>query len=288
MWLTLALPRAAVVPRRFLAALSLLLAFLLSQQAQDARAANRIATLAPSLTELVYAAGAGEKLVGVSAYSDFPAEAKKFPIIADFAGANTEALLSLKPDLVLAWGGGSRPGDVARLRALGLRVEEVSISRLDEIAPAIQKIGVWADTAAIAAQRAAALTARISALQQGALKRISQPIATYIEVGQKPPRTVNGAHFISDIVTLCGGRNVFHDAPTLVTEPSLETLLQKNPAVVVYGVDASRGDQARDVSMYRGTTAYRDKRYVGVNADHLLRPGPRLVDAAEVVCGAMR
>lgn len=250
-------------------------------------AAERIATLAPSLTELVYAAGAGGKLVGVSAYSDYPEAAKSLPIIADFSGANLEALLKLKPDLVLAWQGGGKAGEVERLRALGFTVVEIGIAQLEDVSPALTRIGELAATQAAAATAVQDIRVRIERLR---MRYAARPkVTAFIEIGAKPLMTVNGKHFISGMLALCGADNVFADAPTLVLEPSREVLLQLQPQLVLHGVSARRlggtgGSPARDVSVYEGTPAGRSKRFVGVNADHLFRPGPRLVDAAEVVC----
>ena len=106
--------------------------------------AKRIGTLAPFLTELVYAADAGKQLVGVSAFSDYPPAAKFIPVIADYQGVAVESLLATKPDLVLAWQTGNRPQDIVRLKALGIPVVQFELKTLADIPRAITKIALLA------------------------------------------------------------------------------------------------------------------------------------------------
>jgi iron complex transport system substrate-binding protein len=242
----------------------------------------RIVSLAPSLTELVFAAGAGAKLIGVSAYSDYPEAARQVPVVADFAGVNLEALIALKPDLVLAWGSGTRPQDIERMRGLRIRVEVVSVERLQDLVPAILRIGELAGTQAQAAATADALSKRISALARSR----ATPVPTLMVISTTPLMTVNRMHFLGDVVERCGGRNVFADAPTLVLQPSREALIERNPALIIHGASArqSADDDIRRRQAFAGTLAARNAEIRAVNSDWLMRPGPRLVDAAEAVC----
>jgi iron complex transport system substrate-binding protein len=242
----------------------------------------RIVSLAPSLTELVFAAGAGAKLVGVSAYSDYPVAARQIPVVADFAGVNLESLIALKPDLVLAWGGGTRPQDIERMRRLRIRVEVVSVEHLQDLVPVIARIGELAGTLIQAATTSDALAKRIAALT----RTRANPLPTLVVISTTPLMTVNRMHFLGDVVERCGGRNVFADAPTLVLQPSREALLERNPALIIYGASAkqSADDEARKRQAFAGTLAARNAEIRTVNADWLMRPGPRLVDAAEAVC----
>jgi iron complex transport system substrate-binding protein len=242
----------------------------------------RIVALAPSLTELVFAAGAGAKLVGVSAYSDFPEAARKIPVVADYAGVNLEALLALKPDLVLAWGSGTRPQDIERMRGMQLRVEVVNVERMQELAPAITRIGELAGTLPEASKAVDAITKRFIALTRARANRVP----TLMVISTTPLMTVNRSHFLDDMLERCGGRNVFADAPTLVLQPSREALLERNPALIIHGVGGrmSADDEAKKRQLFVGTQAAKTGEIRSIPADWLMRPGPRLVDAAEAVC----
>lgn len=246
--------------------------------------AERVVTLAPSLTELVYAAGAGDKLVAVSAYSDFPQGAVAIPQVADAAGIAWESLLAQRPDLVLAWKGGTRQADIARLNGLGINVFVVDIRQLDDIPRILRNIGKLVSRTDPAEQAAALFENRLAAIRQAnAGKRV---VSTFFEISLKPLMTVNRDHVISEVIGLCGGRNAFADAPTLVSEPSREALLMRNPEAILHGQSTRRAPRP-DPDVYAGLSAYRAGRIYGVNADYVFRPGPRLLLAADEVCTAL-
>ena len=248
---------------------------------------RRVVTLAPSLTELVYAAGAHQQLVGVSAYSDYPEGAKYKPQVADASGISFEALLALKPDLVLAWKGGTRPADIARLESLGVNVFMIEIRSLADVPRALRMIGKLTgkpkrdDTPE---RVASAFDSKLEILRMA--NKAKAPVRFFFEISQMPLMTVSDKHFISEIVKLCGGANVFADAAQVVIEPSREELLKR-------GVDAilrpasMHNDFARDATLYGGLEAYRSGRIYPLNADWILRPGPRVLLAAEEICTAL-
>jgi ABC-type Fe3+-hydroxamate transport system substrate-binding protein len=247
---------------------------------------TRIAALAPSLTELVFAAGAGDKLVAVSTYSDFPEAAKKIPQVSAYAGVNIESLLSHKPDLVLVWPTGTRESDIASMRRLGMRVEAIGVNGLDDVPDAIRKVGALVGTQASAERVAQAIEARIATLEKQILRSArATPLRVFIELGRLPLTSVNEKHFASDLVKRCGGVNIFADAQQLVFEPSRELLLRKNPQAILRST-SSRNENAQrsDFSLYAGTRAAASRTAIVVDADHLWRPGPRLIDAAESIC----
>ncbi len=244
--------------------------------------AARIASLAPSLTELVYEAGAGERLVAVSAFSDFPAAAKKLPQVSDFAGINIEALLVLKPDLVLVWESGTRPADISKLKQFGIRTESIKITTLEDVPLALRRIGTLAGTTDIADRAAAGFTSRIDGLKSGNAGK--SRLKVFFEIGRAPLTTINGQHVISQVIALCGGTNVFADAPSLVSQPPREELVKRDPEVILRG-QSTNGSRAKDDSIYDGIRAGKRGWVLSVNADHILRPGPRLADAAQQVCG---
>lgn len=249
--------------------------------------AMRIATTAPSLTELVYAAGAGSRLVAVSAFSDYPVGAKQLPQVADFSGINIEALLVSKPDLVLVWRGGTRETDIARLRTLGIAVEAVAVVVLGDVPQALRRIGQLAGTLPQAELAAGAFLSRLTAIKNQ--YRGVARIPVFFEISRLPLMTINGNHVISEVLRLCGGDNVFAGVTQLVFEPSREVLLEKNPQVVFYPVGSAPGTRAaaRDTTLYHGTAAASAGHFVALDADAVLRPGPRLIDAVAETCAAL-
>ena len=249
--------------------------------------ARRVITLAPALTELVYAVDAMDQLVGVSAYSDFPALAKLKPTVADAAGISFEALLALKPDLVLAWEGGTRPADITRLESLGVNVFVIDIRTPADIPRVVRTIGklTGRPRSDDAPERFALVyEAKLAQIQMAGRNKL--PVRVFFEISQLPLMTVNGKHFISETMKLCGGQNVFSDVAQMVLEPSREELLKRGAEVILRPASIHK-DVARDKSLYAGLDAYRSGRIYALNADWALRPGPRMLLAAEEICAAL-
>lgn len=257
---------------------------MISAHAAPAMPAARVVTLAPSLAELVFAVGADDKLVAVSAFTDYPDAARKLPVVADAAGIAWESLLAAKPDLVLAWQGGTRPADIARLRELGVPVIAIGIGNLSDVASALRLIGNLTGRAASAELAAVEFERQLGVLRKSGTGK--PVVKTFFQISARPLMTVNGAHVISEMVTLCGGANVFSDARGLVTEPSREELLARAPDAILYGRSAGEKTVA-NADIYRGLPAARAGRIYGVTADFAYRPGPRLILAAAEICAAL-
>jgi iron complex transport system substrate-binding protein len=251
------------------------------------RPAHRVVTLAPALTELVYAAGAHEHLVGVSAYSDFPEMARYKPKVADATGISFEALLALKPELVLAWKGGTRAEDIARLGSLGINVFVIEIRSLADVSRAIRVIGKLVDLRdgdRKAREFAAIFDARLEKLQVAS--KTKSRVRVFFQISQMPLMTVNGEHFISETMKLCGGENVFADVAQTVVEPSREALLRRGADAILRPASIHK-DATRDDALYGALEAYRSGRVYSLNADWVLRPGPRVLLAADEICAAL-
>ncbi|MEQ1517377.1 MAG: helical backbone metal receptor [Usitatibacteraceae bacterium] len=249
--------------------------------------AKRVVTLAPSLTEFVYAIGASEQLVGVSAYSDFPEGAKLKPQVADGVGVSFEALLALKPDLVLAWKDGTRSVDIARLDSLGINVFVLQIRALSDVPRVTRVIGKLLGRPLptdMPERFAATFEAKLVNLQTANVGKL--PVRMFFEISQLPLMTVNGQHFITETVRLCGGENVFSDVTQLVVEPSREELFKRGADAILRPASIHKG-VARDKALYAGLAAYQRGRVYALNADWILRPGPRVLLAAEEICAAL-
>ena len=246
-------------------------------------APKRIITLAPSLTELVYAAGAGDQLVAVSAFSDFPPAARRLPQVSDASGISWESVLAQKPDLVLAWQDGTRPADIARLHSLKFDVAILTIRTLDDVPVALRKVGVLTGRKLQSETAAIAYANRLTALRHA---NANKPIVkTFFEISALPLMTINRHHVISDVISLCRGENVFADAPTLVSEPSREALLARGADAILH--TRPENDASLEKSQYVGLAALQSKRVYKLTADYVLRPGARLLLAATEVCDAL-
>ncbi|MEO0616230.1 MAG: cobalamin-binding protein [Pseudomonadota bacterium] len=275
-------PRVVVVSWVALVAASLV-ACNPTERETDASAESeslRLVTLAPHLAEIVASAGAAEVLVGVSAYTDFPAEVADLPIVGDGFRVDAEALLALKPTHVLAWGGGGQVDSIALVQELGLNLVIIETRSLADIAPAIRQVGALAGTNDVAESVAARFETDIAALSYEGVR-----LSVFYQIGERPLYTVNGDHFISDLVARCGGDNVFAELETLAPVVSVEAVVREDPAVILTGSDA--GAIAALWQRWPDLGAVRDNRILGVPGDLIGRPGPRLAAGGRAICEAL-
>ncbi len=251
--------------------------------ASAAGAVPRWVSLAPHLTELAFAAGAGDLLVGVSAYSDFPEAARSLPRIGDAQRVDKERLLALQPDLVLAWGSGTSPELTEWLRQRGIRVEVLEVRRLAEIPAALEELGRWAGTPGMASAAAARFRARLAVLAPAA--GTVAPVRVFIELDHSPLFTVSGAHLISEMVERCGGFNVFAGLPGLAPAVSLEAVMAAAPEVILYA-----GPEADPLAIWKRwpqIPAVRRGAVYAVPGDLVARPSVRALEGLAAICQAL-
>jgi len=248
--------------------------------------ARRIVSLGPFITELVFAAGAGDRLVGNVDFGGYPPAAKALPKVGSYASLDLEAIAALKPDLVLGWESGNAPASVAKLRALGLTVHISEPKHIGDIAGELERIGRMAGTEAAAGAAAAAFRERHAKL--AARYGRQAPVEVFYQVWKQPLMTVNGKQIISDVIALCGGRNVFAQLPVLAPTVTVEAVIAADPEVIVAsGMGDARPDWLDDWKRWRTMTAVlRDNLYF-VPPDLIQRHTPRLLDGAERLCAQL-
>lgn len=249
-----------------------------------ARPAQRMIAIAPSLAELVFAAGAGSRLVGVARYSDFPPAVRGIPQVGDALRVDVERIVSLKPDLVLAWQSGNRTGDYERLERLGYPVFVAEPRRLADIPRALRAIGALAGTRPEAESAARGFEDGIRALRARHAK--AAPVRVFYVIWAKPFMTVNGAHMISDVIGLCGGTNVFGDVAQLTPTVSLEAIIAARPEVVLGGASAG-GERAFAAQWREALAPLRELPALYVDPDVIQRQTPRILEGARAVCAAL-
>ena len=240
-------------------------------------------TLSPALAELAFAAGAGDRVVGVSSHSDYPPRAAALPVVAGAARVDVERVLALRPDLALAWPGGNPAADLAALRRAGVRVATIGVDGPDDVPRALRRVGALAGTAATAERAAAHLEAGLNRLRR---ENAGKPaLKVFYQVWPRPLMTVRGEHFISRTIALCGGRTLFADTTAVTPTVSVEALAAARPDVILGpGADAALRAQW---APYGWLPAVRAGRVYGVQPDWVSRPGPRLLDAAREICRAL-
>jgi iron complex transport system substrate-binding protein len=245
--------------------------------------ALRIVALAPHLAELVFDAGAGERLVGAVRGSDHPLAVRQVPGVGNAAGIDVERVLLLRPDLVLAWASGNRASDVARLEGLGLRIFRSEPRTVDDIATTLRRIGHLAGTFPAADDAARRYEAALARIAPPAADR--QPPAVFIQIWDNPLMTVSGEHLTSRLVARCGGRNVFASLPVLAGSVSLEAVLAANPALIIATVAPGREQAARLFwQRWPNLSAVAAGRVHTIDADLVARATPRIVEGLKRVC----
>jgi len=245
--------------------------------------ASRIVSLSPHAGELVVAAGAGAALIGATAHSDYPAQAARVPRIGDAARIDRERLLTLRPDLVIAWPSGNRPQDLAWLERAGIPVYHSDPPSLEKIAENLREIGRLAGTVEAAEQAADAFDRRLSQLRNHYSR--PAPIPVFFQVWAQPLITIGGRHIIAEALAACGARSVFPDLAPLAPSVSREAVIAADPHAIVAAVEADASDDPfTQWRRWEQMRAVADDRLITVLADLVHRPTPRLLDGIEIIC----
>ena len=267
-----------------------ILAALLLAGAACGQPAQRIVSTAPSITELLYALGLGDRVVGVDRFSRYPPEALRKPKIGDYANPNLEAIAALRPDLVII---PVNPVNLAdRLGLLRLKVLEIDQESIAKLYDSFRMVGQAAGAAVQAAQLTATVRGQLEAVRARAAP-LPRTRMMFV-VGRTPNRldgliVVGQASYLNEIIALAGGENVFRDAVASYPGVSLEEVLARNPDVIVdmgdmadtVGVtDAHKREVTSLWERLRSVAAVKQHRVHAVASDIYVVPGPRVVDAA--------
>ena len=245
--------------------------------------AKRIVALAPHIVENLYSAGAGDKLVGVVSYSDFPDEAKNVPEVGTYNAFSLEQVLALQPDLVVMWGSGNGMQTLSTFEALGIPVYVSELRQLSDVPKSIRNLSQLAGTPAIGEAEASRIETELNALHRRYGEKRS--LSVLYQIWNDPLQTVNGEHLISEIISLCGGYNIFGDARSLAPRVSIESVLLRDPdAIVASGMGEARPEWLDQWRAYPSLTAVADEALFFVNPDHLQRPSARIVLGARSLC----
>jgi len=206
--------------------------------------AMRIISLAPFLTELLFAAGAGDKVIAGVEYSDFPPSAAALPQVGNYNKFDLEKILALNPDLLIVWISGNPATEVEALQGLGLQILRSEPRSLEDVSRTLLLFGKVADSEEPARQAAADFDTRLQVLQSSAVG--TRTLSVFYQVWDRPLITVNGEHLISDVLRRCGARNVFADLPNLAPRLDIEAVLQADPQVIVASGAGERRPQWLD------------------------------------------
>ncbi|ADP99718.1 cobalamin-binding protein [Marinobacter adhaerens] len=254
----------------------------LDQRVCLAEPAQRVVSLSPGATELLFSAGAGDRLVAVSAWSDYPAEAADLPQVGDSNRLDLEAIVSLAPDLVVAWVDGNSRSQLERLSDLGIHVFWLAPRTFDDIAAAVSDLALLTGLPDLGNERAEAFRADMAALESQYAD--ARPVKVFYQIWDQPLMTVNREELISKAISLCGGVNVFGELPRLVPRISREAVLEANPEAII---TAGSSDDRQWLEAWRefpGLAAVAAGNLFLEPPDLLARPTLRMAEGAMHLC----
>jgi len=252
----------------------------------------RIVSLAPSTTEMLFALGVGDCVVGVTSYCDYPREAKRIQRVGGFGAPNLEMLLALSPNLVVA-AGLENPEIAGLLRKSDVQVLDLRIRNLDEMFAGLRQIGRAIGRVRQAEEVVARMQAELQAVaaHSGRIPR-NRRLRVFVELGDHPVMTVGGSSFLDEVIARAGGVNVAHELSQPYPHVSPEKVIEWDPDVIVVGHLTRGANAATQMAQRIGwakISAVRQGRIIDdIPPDLILRPGPRLIDGVKALAQRLR
>lgn len=246
---------------------------------------QRMVTLAPGPTAMLRAAGAGGQVVATIEYSGQPASESRLPKIGSADAIDMERLIALRPDVVVVWPDGNNPAQIATIERLGIPVYRQEALTLDGIAESLRRLGRLAGTSDVADREAGALQARLAALRRK-YGNVSHPPSVLLEVWDRPLYTVGGRELLSDVLRVCGARNVFADLPERAPAIGIEAVLARNPDIIIAAAPPGGGAAwLAEWKRFPSIRAVRTGRLMSFEDQRLIGLGPGVIDATAEMCG---
>jgi iron complex transport system substrate-binding protein len=247
-----------------------------------AKPAQRIISMAPHITELLFAAGGGDRVAGVMNYSDYPEAAKRLPLVGSDAQIDMERVLALRPDLLVVWKTGNTARQLEQLKSLGIPIFYSDPHKLDEVATSLTRLGQLMGTEALAQSAAQDYRQKIARLSAAYARRPT--VRVFYQIWEKPIFTLNGDHIASDAMRVCGGQNVFAALKVPAPTVSTEAVLQANPEAIVGGEKHDAESGINIWKQYKGMEAVRRGNLFMLDSELLVRATPRIADGVAVLC----
>jgi len=241
--------------------------------------AHRIVSLAPNITDTLFAAGAGAYVLGTSRFTEYPPEAKKVPVVGDATMIDLERIVGLKPDIVIVWKSGNNAAQVDKLVRLGLPVFYAETTRLADIPSALRRLGVLAGTEDTAERRAHDFASSLETLRTTYAGK--RRLKVFYQVWDRPLMTIGRAQIIDDALALCGGDNIFADLTQAAPTVSREAVLARRPDVILGGGDGGALDDWKRTGFL---PAARNGNVLSVDAPTLALPSPSILAGVTTLC----
>ena len=242
--------------------------------------AKRILSLAPHLTELLFAAGSGDAIVGTVEYSDYPEAAKRIPRVGSHNSLDLERIVAMKPDLIVVWLHGNAQKQLDKLLSLGIPAYYNQPNKLEDVPRAIETLGVLTGTEAAAKAAAADFRNRLAALRTRYASR--PPVTLFYQVWSKPLTTLSGKHLVTDVIALCGGKSLFAELEPLAPTVAQEAVIEADPEAII-----STGVLRDGLELWQKwprMRAVKNGHLFAMDGNLINRHGPRITEGAEKLC----
>ncbi len=247
---------------------------------------ERIVALSPSSTEMLFEMGVGTRVVGTVEWADFPEAAKAIPRIGSYAGINIEALVALRPDLVVAWKSGNKEADLQKLEALGLNLIYVDPKTMDSVAGSMEELGAAAGVPEAGKAAAQRFRERYQALKGKYAD--ANPVRVFYQLSYDPLRTVGKGSWVDALINDCGGNNVFGKASAHYPVVAFESVIARDPEVIIMSSHTNVVNSKEALwSEWPSVAAVKSGHLVPVNSSALLRSGPRATEGLALLCSAI-
>ncbi len=246
-----------------------------------AKPVERVVSLAPHATEIAFAAGLGDQLVGVSSHSDYPEEAKNIELVSDYQSINLERIITLQPDLIIAWPGGNPAKELEKLEQFGFEIFYSKVSELDDIAKNILILSKLSSDPSIGQNNAKMFRDTLSELNEKYQTHV--PVSYFYQLSESPIITVAKGNWPSEVFEFCGGENVFEDSLTPYPQVGIEQVLIAQPDVIFSSEHAMR-DGSMWMNWQDQLPAVQNGHMWSLTSDWLNRPTMRTLKAVEQVC----
>ncbi|SEM50081.1 iron complex transport system substrate-binding protein [Luteibacter sp. UNCMF331Sha3.1] len=245
--------------------------------------AHRIVSLAPNVTDALFAAGAGAYVVGTSRFTEYPEAARKVPVVGDATMIDLERIVALKPDIVIVWKSGNAASQVEKIVRLGIPVFYAETTRLADVAAATRRFGVLAGTSDAAMKSAQAFDQSLADLRTtyAGKKRLK----VFYQIWDRPLMTIGRAQIIDDAIALCGGTNVFADLTQAAPTVSREAVLARDPDVILSG--GATGEALDGWKTSGFLTAVKHGNVFSIDAPTLALPSPSILPGVATLCHAL-
>lgn len=248
--------------------------------------AKRVISLSPHITELLYSVGAAETILAAVDFSNYPEHAKDLPRIGSGYQLDVEAIIGLQPDLIVGWQSGNNQAQLQQLKKLGFNLYLSEPESLADIAENLIDLGVLLGKQEIAKKKSNQFKSELESLK---LKyKGSEKVLVFYQVWQRPLFTVNKQHIISQIIEMCGGDNIFKELSILSPQVDIESVIARNPDVIVAGIGESRDDWLSNWSTWKSINAVKNEQLYGIDADLIVRHTFRILQGAELMCQALQ